>query len=94
MDLIIATADINREIMQGMLSALGERLKQSPGFISHANGPRQGGGWQVVELWESKEDFERWYEASVRPNLPPGVEVEIEHYEIETLLTTVATASR
>jgi hypothetical protein len=39
-----------------------------------------------VEFWNSKEDFERWYERNVKPNLPPGINPQMSHYEIENVI--------
>ena len=50
---------------------LHDKLKQAPGFIFHADGPVDS-GWQVVDAWESREDFDRWYETEVKPNLREG----------------------
>lgn len=55
-----------------------ERNKSLPehqGFLFQADGPL-GTGWQVLSAWESREDFERYFDAVVRPNIPPGVATE------------------
>jgi heme-degrading monooxygenase HmoA len=52
-------------------SLLHEKLKQAPGFIFHADGPVDG-GWQIVDVWESREDFQRWFDTEVKPNLREG----------------------
>ena len=31
-----------------------------------------GAGTRVTEVWESKADFEKWYEGTVKPALPEG----------------------
>jgi hypothetical protein len=76
---------MSREMVEGMTAQLAEPLKRSPGFIIHGNGPTPR-GWQVVEFWNSREDSERWYEANVKPNLPPGMNPEMSHYEIENVI--------
>ena len=30
--------------------------------------------YRVIELWESREAFQEWYESHIAPNLPPGAE--------------------
>jgi len=32
------------------------------------DGPAEG-GWQVINAWETRADFERWSENEVKPNL-------------------------
>ncbi len=52
-----------------IISYLAEPLRTSEGFISHAAEitPR---GVTVTELWETREQWERWHTASVKPHLP------------------------
>jgi hypothetical protein len=33
-----------------------------------------GTGYRVIELWASRESWEHWYDGTVKPNLPPGIE--------------------
>jgi hypothetical protein len=54
-------------ISMGMM----DRLREQPGLILHATGPGQG-GWVITSIWESKTDFEKYFEENVKPNLPPG----------------------
>ena len=61
------------EIYGGMIGQLTPSLHAADGFISHAGGPNPAGGWRVVEVWESEEDAESWFNANVKPNLPPGI---------------------
>jgi hypothetical protein len=28
----------------------------------------------VIEVWESPDDWRAWYDGTIKPNLPPGVE--------------------
>ncbi len=48
-----------------------EPLRQSAGFISHA-AEITPQGLTVTEVWETREQWERWFDASVRPSLPAG----------------------
>jgi heme-degrading monooxygenase HmoA len=50
---------------------LHDKLQKAPGFLFHADGPVEG-GWQIVDAWETREDFDRWYESEVKPNLREG----------------------
>lgn len=52
-------------------SLLHEKLRQAPGFIFHVDGPIDG-GWQIVNAWETRADYERWFEQEVKPHLRAG----------------------
>ena len=68
-----------KEMIDGMRPLL-DSLKQTKGLVVHTNGPVPG-GWRVTEVWESKDDFEAWYEANVKPVYPtdiPPPEITIE----------------
>lgn len=47
-----------------MYEAVSERIgaggELAPGHLVHALGRRAGGGLQVIDVWESIEDFERF----------------------------------
>ena len=46
------------------------KVQQAPGFIFHVDGPAEGGGYQIVDAWETREDFQNWLENEVKPTLP------------------------
>ena len=48
---------------------LDEPLRQTPGFISHAAAVDDE-GVTVTELWQAEEDWRRFFEQNVAPNLP------------------------
>ena len=76
---ILMTAEITgftQAMADAMNAKIGERMKTAQGFVIHANGPIEN-GWRVTEIWESADHFNRWYEATIRPNLPPGVQPQI-----------------
>ena len=47
------------------------RLRAQPGLLVHADGPTER-GWRVVSIWDSREDFERFFDSAIKPNLPLG----------------------
>lgn len=49
-------------------------LRRQKGLIVHADGPGDN-GWRAISIWESREDFERFFEIAIKPNLPPGAPV-------------------
>ena len=57
---------------QEMIDAMEPLLDDidgQPGFVIHTNGPVPD-GWRVVEVWDSRADFESWFEAHVKPAFP------------------------
>lgn len=60
-----------REVYDETMDNVGEPLRQSPGFISHVAQITQD-GVTVTEVWESQEQWENWFNTSVKPHLPPG----------------------
>lgn len=52
-------------------ASLAERIRHHRGFVFQADGA-VAGGWRVISVWESREDFQRFYDAEIRPNLPPN----------------------
>jgi len=56
-----------------------------PGFVSHVSGATST-GYRVIEVWESPEDHQKWFDSHVAPAMPPGVEPTTPEY-IEVLLT-------
>lgn len=61
---------MTEEQYTGMADVLLPKLRATPGFLLHAAGPLDGGGWQVTELWASQQAHDAWFTASVAPNLP------------------------
>lgn len=54
---------------QGIVDA----LQAADGFRGHWSGAT-GSGYRVIELWESREAHQAWYDQNIAPNLPPGIE--------------------
>ena len=38
----------------------------------------------MVEVWETQEDSEAWFDANVKPNLPPGVTPDRKFHPLHT----------
>lgn len=74
MAVLIATKvkDQTQEGYDGVLAAVREAVQQAPGFIVHFAHPDEG-EWKVYEVWNSKEEADRWYSQYVVPNLPRGI---------------------
>lgn len=46
-------------------------LPEARGFVVHADGPTET-GWRLVQVWDSEEDLQRFFDENVKPYLPPG----------------------
>src|SRR4051812_5651405 len=94
---ILMTAEVpgmTQEMVDGMTEQLEELQKGQPGFVVHANGPIDG-GWSVTEVWEAEENWDAWFEGTIKPNLPEGIEPRIETRELNhVLLPESASATR
>jgi heme-degrading monooxygenase HmoA len=53
-----------------MMVDVAEPLRRADGFISHS-AEASADGLTVTELWESRAQWQKWFDASVRPHLPP-----------------------
>jgi heme-degrading monooxygenase HmoA len=70
---VLMTAHIpgaTKEMIDGLRPLLGP-IRTAKGFVVHANGPVPG-RWRVTEVWDSRADFEAWFEASVKPQFAGG----------------------
>ena len=48
------------------ISQVQDQLRQAPGFMGHAAGPMEG-GYRVTELWNSREECERFMQQTIMP---------------------------
>ena len=61
-------ADWNQELYQGTFDrVIPDRSNPPAGMIAHYAAPREGGGWQVIDVWESEEAFRRFLNEQVIP---------------------------
>jgi len=51
-----------------------EELQAAKGFRGHWSGAT-GSAYRVIELWDSREEYQAWYDGHIAPKLPPGAEV-------------------
>ena len=79
--------NMTEDAYAGMVGQLKPVMLASKGFIAHTGGPGPDGGWRVVEIWESEEDGQRWFDENVKPNLPPGVEPTRTYSPLHTAFT-------
>ena len=79
--------NLTEEIYGGMLEGLKPTMQAAKGFIAHCGGPSPAGGWRVVEMWESEEDGQRWFDVNVKPNLPPEIVPTRTYYPLHSAFT-------
>ena len=85
---VLIIAEVKGQTQQGyeaMRASLADLMKSAPGFILHA-GHATPDGWRIVEVWETKEDSDRFYAKIVAPNLPPGIHPKRSVQELHGLL--------
>jgi len=55
---------------------LAPMVKKQPGFIMHVAYPTPD-GFYVGEIWESRGQFETWFNENVLPNVPAQIDPEV-----------------
>jgi hypothetical protein len=55
------------------LSAL---VKQQPGFVMHVAYPTRD-GFTVGEIWESRDQYETFFNENVKPNVPGEIQQDV-----------------
>ena len=83
--MIAEAAGADASFIDGMRAAgVVDALVQAPGFVSHLSCAASS-GYRIIEVWETREDHQAWYDNHVAPNLPPGLgPIPFEY--VETLL--------
>jgi hypothetical protein len=85
---VLVIAEVKGQTQQGyeaVRAALADVMKSAPGFILHA-GHATPDGWRIVEVWQTKEDSDRFYAKFVAPNLPSGIHPKRRVRELHGLL--------
>ena len=79
------------EVPEAMYAEMVEKLvpliRGSKGFISHGAGPTPSGGWRIVEMWETEEDGQRWFDENIKLRLPPGFTPDRNYFPLQTAIT-------
>ncbi len=66
---------VGAEIVEPMRQAgVVDLLKKAAGFQGHWSGA-VGNDYRVIELWESRQAFQAFEDGTIKPNLPPGVQL-------------------
>jgi hypothetical protein len=75
---------LTAERYSGMHSIVGPKSLATPGFIFHLAGPTQD-GWYMIDVWESKEEYDRFMRDVIMPMMPPGgPQPKVEEFEVHT----------
>ena len=85
--MIAEVPNLTEETYAGMVGQMMPVMRASKGFVSHAGGPLPTGGWRVVEVWETEEDGQTWFEENVKPNLPPDIVPNRTYHPLHTAFT-------
>src|SRR4051812_41809601 len=64
---LIEFPDMSSEQAATVLEELGVNGTPPPGQVLHVEGPMEGGGTRVVDVWESQEVFERFIQERLAP---------------------------
>ena len=64
--MLIDNPEGSQELYDKVLEHLALDGKPAGGIL-HVAGPSPGGGWRVVEVWESQEDANRFFEERLGP---------------------------
>ncbi|MGH3691330.1 MAG: antibiotic biosynthesis monooxygenase family protein [Microbacterium sp.] len=79
--------NLTEEIYAGLVEQMKPLMQASNGFIAHSGGPNPSGGWRVVEMWETEEDGQNWFDNNVRPNLPADIQPIRTYHPLHTAFT-------
>jgi heme-degrading monooxygenase HmoA len=86
--LMIADVEhLTEDMYASMVDQMMPLLRAAQGFIAHAAGPGPDGSWRIVELWESDEDGQKWFDTTVKPTLPPSIVPNRNYYPLHTAFT-------
>ena len=88
--MVVVTTQVpgmSQELYEGMSAQMITVLKGMPGFIAHA-GMQVPGGWQIIEFWQSREQFDAWYDGVVKgPATAAGLEPTFSFTEAAAIVT-------
>jgi quinol monooxygenase YgiN len=86
---VIMTADVpgmDQQTYEGMMRQFQPAIVAANGFIVHT-GHAIDGGWRVTEVWESRAAFDSWFDGTVKPSMPPGMEPAVSVQEVHAVVT-------
>jgi heme-degrading monooxygenase HmoA len=72
-------AEVHGQTQEGygaVFNALAPLYSAAPGFIAHVSHPIDG-GWCVMDIWDSREQFQQFFSQHVAHRLPATVRPKI-----------------
>jgi heme-degrading monooxygenase HmoA len=69
-------AGMDADTYDQVSTQLAPLVKKQPGFIMHVAYPSPG-GFAVGEIWESRGQYETWFNENVKPNVPGEIQQEV-----------------
>lgn len=87
---VLVTTDVEGQSKEGyeaLFAGLARALRAAPYLVAHAARPVPG-GWQIVEIWRSREAADAFFRAHVRARLPATARVRRTALELHNLLLT------
>jgi hypothetical protein len=78
-----------REGYQQVFDALAPHYAAAPGFVVHMSHPMDD-GWCVMDVWQTRKDFERFFGEHVAPVLPAALRPKIVFLELHDLYPATA----
>jgi heme-degrading monooxygenase HmoA len=82
---VIMTTEIpgaDASFIDGMRAAgVVDAIEKAPGFVTHASGASSS-GYRVIEVWESREAHQAWFDDHIAPNLPAGMKPTWEYIDL------------
>ncbi|MGH8987493.1 MAG: antibiotic biosynthesis monooxygenase [Acidimicrobiales bacterium] len=71
----LSVSGMTADVYDTVSEHLTPGLLAAPGFVVHVAFTGDD-AFHVSEIWESREDFQNWFDTSVKPNVP-GVEIDL-----------------
>jgi heme-degrading monooxygenase HmoA len=88
---VLITASVKNQTQEGygsVLNAVKESIKKAPGFIMHCAHPAEG-EWKVYEVWNSKQESDKWFAENVVANLPKDIHPKRSYQELHSCVLPV-----
>ena len=61
--------------------------KRSAGMLYHVAGPTEGGGWRVIEVWESQEAADRFFNEKLGQALQKAdISVQPQRFQVHNIM--------
>lgn len=81
--MIAEAPGVDASFADGLRAAgVADAMVKAPGFVSHTSGASNS-GYRVIEVWDSREAHQAWFDDHVAPNLPPDMgSIPVEYIDV------------